>query len=125
MNEGTLRDWVRHAKFNVTQGKNFVRSGSIGPWLVTADEFTRYDTLTLTTRVNGEQRQHDTTANLMFPFAYLISYLSTFFILKPGDLISTGTWGPAPASTHPGTWRPGMKWKWGGRYRAAAQRGDR
>ena len=91
MNEGTLRDWVRHAKFNVTQGKNFVRSGSIGPWLVTADEFTRYDTLTLTTRVNGEQRQHDTTANLMFPFAYLISYLSTFFILKPGDLISTGT----------------------------------
>jgi len=91
MNEGTLRDWVRHAKFNVTQGKNFVRSGSIGPWMVTADEFTRYDNLTITTRVNGEQRQHDTTANLMFPFAYLISYLSTFFILKPGDLISTGT----------------------------------
>jgi len=91
MNEGTLRDWVRHAKFNVTQGKNFVHSGSIGPWLVTADEFAGYDALTLTTRVNGEQRQHDTTANLMFPFAYLISYLSTFFILKPGDLISTGT----------------------------------
>lgn len=91
MNEGTLRDWVRHAKFNVTQGKNFVHSGSIGPWLVSADEFDRYDDLALTTRVNGERRQHDTTANLMFPFAYLISYLSTFFILKPGDLISTGT----------------------------------
>lgn len=91
MNEGTLRDWVRHAKFNVTQGKNFVHSGSIGPWLVSADEFPGYDQLTLSTRVNGEQRQHDTTANLMFPFAYLISYLSTFFILKPGDLISTGT----------------------------------
>jgi len=91
MNEGTLRDWVRHAKFNVTQGKNFVHSGSIGPWLVSADEFAGYDQLTLSTRVNGEQRQHDTTANLMFPFAYLISYLSTFFILKPGDLISTGT----------------------------------
>lgn len=91
MNEGTLRDWVRHAKFNVTQGKNFVRSGSLGPWLVTADAFDRYDDLVITTRVNGEQRQHDTTANLMFPFAYLISYLSTFFILKPGDLISTGT----------------------------------
>ena len=91
MNEGTLRDWVRHAKFNVTQGKNFVHSGSIGPWLVSADEFAGYDALTLTTRVNNEQRQHDTTANLMFPFAYLISYLSTFFILKPGDLISTGT----------------------------------
>jgi 5-carboxymethyl-2-hydroxymuconate isomerase len=91
MNEGTLRDWVRHAKFNVTQGKNFVHSGSIGPWLVSADEFAGYDQLTLSTRVNGEQRQHDTTANLMFPFAYLISYLSTFFIFKPGDLISTGT----------------------------------
>ncbi|MEJ2533439.1 MAG: fumarylacetoacetate hydrolase family protein [Halioglobus sp.] len=91
MNEGTLRDWVRHAKFNVTQGKNFVRSGSVGPWLVTAEEFDRYDDLFITTRVNGERRQHDTTANLMFPFAYLISYLSTFFILKPGDMISTGT----------------------------------
>ncbi|MCB1846569.1 MAG: fumarylacetoacetate hydrolase family protein [Halieaceae bacterium] len=91
MNEGTLRDWVRHAKFNVTQGKNFVHSGSIGPWLVSADEFAAFDDLTLSTRVNGERRQHDTTANLMFPFAYLISYLSTFFILKPGDLISTGT----------------------------------
>ena len=91
MNEGTLRDWVRHAKFNVTQGKNFVRSGSVGPWLVTADEFERYDDLAITTRVNGERRQHDTTANLMFPFAYLISYLSTFFIFKPGDMISTGT----------------------------------
>jgi 5-carboxymethyl-2-hydroxymuconate isomerase len=91
MNEGTLRDWVRHAKFNVTQGKNFVHSGSIGPWLVTADEFPAFDDLTLSTRVNGERRQHDSTANLMFPFAYLISYLSTFFILKPGDLISTGT----------------------------------
>jgi 5-carboxymethyl-2-hydroxymuconate isomerase len=91
LNEGTLRDWIRHAKFNVTQGKNFVHSGSMGPWIVTADEFEHYDDLVLTTRVNGEQRQHDTTANLMFPFPYLISYLSTFFILKPGDIISTGT----------------------------------
>lgn len=91
MNEGTLRDWVRHAKFNVTQGKNFVHSGSLGPWMVSADEFSDYNDLWVTTRVNGEVRQHDTTANLMFPFSYLISYLSTFFILKPGDIISTGT----------------------------------
>lgn len=91
MNEGTLRDWVRHAKFNVTQGKNFVRSGSIGPWLVSADEFSSFDDMTLTTRVNGELRQSDTTANMMFPFRFLISYLSKFFILKPGDIISTGT----------------------------------
>ena len=37
-NEGTIRDWLRHGKFNVTQGKNFDRSGSIGPWIVTSDE---------------------------------------------------------------------------------------
>jgi 5-carboxymethyl-2-hydroxymuconate isomerase len=91
MNEGTVRDWLRHGKFNVTQGKNFTASGSIGPWLVTSDEFVSYDDLELTTRVNGEQRQHDTTARLMFPFRYLISYLSIFMVLKPGDVIATGT----------------------------------
>lgn len=93
MNEGTLRDWVRHAKFNVTQGKNFVHSGSIGPWMVTADEFTpeHYENMRVTTRVNGELRQNDTTASMMFPFKYIISYLSTFYHLKPGDIIATGT----------------------------------
>ena len=93
MNEGTLRDWVRHAKFNVTQGKNFVNSGSIGPWMVTADQFTAedYQNMHVTTHVNGEQRQHDTTANMMFPIDYIISYLSTFTNLKAGDVIATGT----------------------------------
>jgi len=91
MNEGTLRDWTRHGKFNVTQGKNFERSGSIGPWMVSADEFDRFDHLHLTTRVNGEVRQSDSTENLHFPFERLVSYLSTFMPLKPGDLISTGT----------------------------------
>lgn len=93
MNEGTLRDWVRHAKFNVTQGKNFVRSGSIGPWIVSADEFDP-DALTdmrVQTTVNDELRQNDTTANMMFPIAYLISYISTFYHLKPGDVVATGT----------------------------------
>ena len=91
MNEGTIRDWVRHAKFNVTQGKNFPNTGSIGPWMITADAIVDYNNLTLETRVNGELRQSDTTANLMFPFDYLISYLSIFYTLKPGDIISTGT----------------------------------
>ncbi len=93
MNEGTLRDWVRHAKFNVTQGKNFVHSGSIGPWLVTADEFTAadYEDMRVTTTVNGEERQNDTTASMMFPIKYIISYLSQFYLLKPGDVIATGT----------------------------------
>jgi 5-carboxymethyl-2-hydroxymuconate isomerase len=91
LNEGTIRDWVRHGKFNVTQGKNWDASGAIGPWLVTADEFDDMGALTVTTRVNGERRQHDTTARLMFPFARLISYLSTWTTLVPGDVIATGT----------------------------------
>ena len=92
MNEGTIRDWVHHAKFNVTQGKNWNASGAIGPWIVTADEFPNgYGALRVQTRVNGEPRQDDTTANLMFDFAYLVNYLSTFTTLEPGDIIATGT----------------------------------
>jgi len=91
MNEGTIRDWVRHGKFNVTQGKNFAASGAAGPWLVTADEFSGYGDLRVTTRVNGEVRQNDTTASLAFPFDFLISYISTFTTLAPGDIIATGT----------------------------------
>ncbi|MEQ8803966.1 fumarylacetoacetate hydrolase family protein [Haliea sp.] len=93
MNEGTLRDWVRHAKFNVTQGKNFERSGAIGPWMVSADEFTRkqLEDMRLVTRVNGEVRQDDTTASMMFPISFIIEYLTTFCELRPGDVIATGT----------------------------------
>jgi 5-carboxymethyl-2-hydroxymuconate isomerase len=91
MNEGTVRDWVRHGKFNVTQGKNFAASGAVGPWIVTADEFAGYGDVRVTTRVNGEVRQDDTTASLAFPFDYLISYISTFAELAPGDVIATGT----------------------------------
>jgi len=93
MNEGTLRDWVRHAKFNVTQGKNFCNSGAIGPWMVSADEFSasKYEDMHITTKVNGELRQDDTTANMMFPIKYIIHYCSKFFDLQPGDIIATGT----------------------------------
>ncbi|SHH69660.1 fumarylacetoacetate hydrolase family protein [Pollutimonas bauzanensis] len=91
LNEGTVRDWVRHGKFNVTQGKNFDASGSMGPWMATADEFDGYDRLEIITRVNGQERQRDTTANLIFSFRYLIHYISTWTTLQPGDVISTGT----------------------------------
>ncbi|PCI58317.1 MAG: 2-hydroxyhepta-2,4-diene-1,7-dioate isomerase [Gammaproteobacteria bacterium] len=103
MNEGTLRDWVRHAKFNVTQGKNFIHSGAMGPWMVTADEFTpeQFENMRVTTRVNGEVRQDDTTASMMFPFKYIISYFSKFFHLKPGDVIATGTPNGAGARFEP------------------------
>ncbi len=91
INEGSVRDWMRHGTFNVTQGKNFERSGAQGPWMVTVDEFSSLDTLELTCRVNGDVRQQDSTTNLLFSFRYLISYLSTFMRLQPGDIISTGT----------------------------------
>ena len=91
MNEGSIRDYLRHAKFNVTQGKNFAKSGSIGPWMVTSDELDPFSSLEIKTKVNGELRQNDNTDNLMFSFEYLVSYLSTFYQLKAGDIIATGT----------------------------------
>ncbi len=90
-NEGTIRDWVRHAKFNVTQGKNFDSTGSLGPWLVPYTDESQISDIRLTTRVNGETRQDDRTSRLIFGFRYLINYLSTFTTLVPGDVIVTGT----------------------------------
>jgi len=103
-NEGTIRDWLRHAKFNVTQGKNFDRSGSIGPWLVTADNVDWSTPFELTTRVNGDVRQHDTTSNMLFDFSYLVNYISTFTTLRPGDVIVTGTPPGAGARFDPPRW---------------------
>src|ERR1700727_644574 len=90
-NEGTIRDWVRHAKFNVTQGKNFDSTGSLGPWLVPYTDESQIADVRLTTRVNGETRQDDRTSRLIFGFRYLINYISTFTTLVPGDVIVTGT----------------------------------
>ncbi len=90
-NEGTIRDWVRHAKFNVTQGKNFDSTGSLGPWLVPYADESQIADVRLTTRVNGETRQDDRTSRLIFGFRYLINYISTFTTLVPGDVIVTGT----------------------------------
>jgi 2-keto-4-pentenoate hydratase/2-oxohepta-3-ene-1,7-dioic acid hydratase in catechol pathway len=90
-NEGTIRDWVRHAKFNVTQGKNFDSTGSLGPWLVPYTGEAQIADIRLTTRVNGELRQDDRTSRLIFGFRYLINYISTFTTLVPGDVIVTGT----------------------------------
>lgn len=103
-NEGSVRDWLRHGKFNVTQGKNFDRSGSVGPWIVSSDEIDITDPLNLMTRVNGEVRQQDNTSRMIFPFDFLISYLSTFATLKPGDLIVTGTPTGAGARFDPPRW---------------------
>jgi 2-keto-4-pentenoate hydratase/2-oxohepta-3-ene-1,7-dioic acid hydratase in catechol pathway len=107
-NEGSVRDWLRHGSLNVTQGKNFDRSGSLGPWIVPADELDPGKPLHLTTKVNGELRQDDTTDRLTWGFAWLINYISTFATLRPGDIIWTGT--PTGAGGHqtPPNWlKPG------------------
>lgn len=107
-NEGTIRDWVRHAKFNVTQGKNFDRSGAIGPWLVPFNDEAQIADIALTTRVNGELRQEDRTSRMVFSFRRIISYISTFTTLMPGDILVTGTPTGAGARLEPPVWlKPG------------------
>jgi 2-keto-4-pentenoate hydratase/2-oxohepta-3-ene-1,7-dioic acid hydratase in catechol pathway len=103
-NEGSVRDWLRHSRFNVTPGKNFDRSGSLGPWMVTADTLDLAHPLRLTTRVNGEVRQDDTTDHMIFGFADLIAYITIFTTLKPGDLLLTGTPTGAGARFDPPKW---------------------
>src|SRR4030088_3088987 len=107
-NEGSVRDWLRHGTLNVTQGKNFDNSGSLGPWIVPSDDLDPGKPLQVSTRVNGELRQQDTTDRLTWGFAWLINYISTFATLKPGDYIWTGT--PTGAGVHrnPAMWlKPG------------------
>ncbi|MBD1206646.1 MAG: fumarylacetoacetate hydrolase family protein [Rhodobacteraceae bacterium] len=107
-NEGTIRDWVRHAKFNVTQGKNWDRSGAMGPGLVPFRDPAQILDVALTTRVNGEVRQADRTGRMLFPVARQIAYVSTFTTLVPGDIIVTGTPTGAGARFDPPVWlRPG------------------
>ncbi len=89
-NEGSVRDWMKHSKVNAAQGKNFLRSGAIGPWIVSSDAVDLNEPLGLASRVNGEPRQNDTTANMIFSFRFLISYISQFTLLTPGDMILTG-----------------------------------
>ena len=103
-NEGSVRDWLRHAKFNVTQGKNFDQSGAMGPWIVPVEEAGDLRELDFTTHVNGELRQQDVTGNMTFFFDYLISYISTFSALHPGDIIVTGTPTGAGARFDPPKW---------------------
>ena len=102
LNEGTVRDWLRHGKFNVTQGKNFDASGSIGPWMETDVDLTK--PLHLTVTVNGEVTQDDTTASMIFGFADIIAYVTTFMTLKPGDVIATGTPTKKGPRTDPPRW---------------------
>ncbi|WP_292931376.1 fumarylacetoacetate hydrolase family protein [Novosphingobium sp. PASSN1] len=90
LNDGSMRDWQKHST-QFPPGKNFYRSGSMGPWLVTADELPDLAAMRLETRVNGEVRQAIGMDRMIFDIAWLIAYFSSFTPLAPGDIIATGT----------------------------------
>jgi 2-keto-4-pentenoate hydratase/2-oxohepta-3-ene-1,7-dioic acid hydratase in catechol pathway len=105
-NEGTIRDWTRHGQFNVTQGKNFDATGALGPWIET--DIDPKKPLHLVVRKNGEVTQDDTTASMIFSFADLIAYTTTFMTLKAGDVICTGTPTKNTPKVDPPVWlKPG------------------
>src|SRR3984893_14561254 len=105
-NEGTIRDWTRHGQFNVTQGKNFDATGGIGPWIATGIDVSK--PLHLTVRKNGEMTQDDTTASMIFSFADIIAYTTSFMTLKAGDVICTGTPVKKTPKVDPPVWlKPG------------------
>ena len=100
--DGSVRDWQRHTG-QFTAGKNFERSGAIGP-LVPASDIPDPTTLELTTRVNGEVMQAGRVADLVFGIPELLEYCSTFTELQPGDVIATGTPGGVGAARKPPVW---------------------
>ncbi len=72
-------------------GKGCDTFGPIGPWLVTADEVADPQRLDMWLDVNGQKRQRGSTKTMIFDCATLVSYVSQFMTLKPGDIITTGT----------------------------------
>jgi 2-keto-4-pentenoate hydratase/2-oxohepta-3-ene-1,7-dioic acid hydratase in catechol pathway len=88
--EHSVREWQFHSR-QATPGKNFWRSGAIGPWITTSDEVPDPTKLRVVTRLNGIEMQNATVDHLIFDIPYLISYMSGFTELLPGDVISTGT----------------------------------
>lgn len=103
LNDGSIRDFQRHSG-QFTAGKNFYHSGSMGPWMVTADEVGDPSQLQLETRLNGEVMQSSSTEDLIFDVPSLIEYCSTFARLEPGDIIATGTPGGVGAARTPPVW---------------------
>lgn len=106
-NDGSVRDFQRHG-LQWTPGKNFVQSGSFGPWLLTTDEQTDPTRFRLRTLLNGQTVQDESVAELCFDIPQLIEYCSTWTTLEPGDVIATGTPGGVGAGRTPPLWmKPG------------------
>ena len=90
-NDVSERDFQIERQGQWTKGKSCDSFGQIGPWLVTPDEITDPQNLKMWLRVNGETMQEGSTATMVYGVAHLVSYLSGFMTLHPGDVISTGT----------------------------------
>ncbi|MCP5181507.1 MAG: fumarylacetoacetate hydrolase family protein [Pseudomonadales bacterium] len=99
-NDGSVREFQRRTS-QFTPGKNFASTGGFGPWMMTPDEVGDINAMELTTRLNGEVMQHALSSQLVFGFAELIEYCSTFIELVPGDVIVTGTPGGVGAARKP------------------------
>ena len=99
-NDGSIRDW-QNATSQWTAGKNFWRTGAFGPWMVPAGEIEAGRTMTLVTRLNGQEMQRATTDMLIYSIPRQIAYISTFTPLEPGDVIVTGTPGGVGAKRSP------------------------
>ncbi|MCF1460642.1 5-carboxymethyl-2-hydroxymuconate isomerase [Agrobacterium vitis] len=89
-NDVTARDWQFRSP-TYTLGKSFDTHGPIGPWITTDDEIADPHDLTLTLSLNGEERQHSSTGDMIYDIYDQIVYLSTVMTLEPGDVIITGT----------------------------------
>jgi len=90
-NDVSERDWQIKRNGQWGKGKSFDTFGPIGPWLVTSDELPDPQTIPLELAVNGEVVQRSNTADMIFPVAEVVSYLSQFMTLLPGDVVITGT----------------------------------
>jgi len=106
-NDGSIRDWQHHTH-QFTPGKNFPRTGSFGPWMVTPDEFEDLATRRIMTRLNGETVQQAKFGEMIFDIPTLVEYCSSFNPLVPGDVIVTGTPGGVGVKRNPPLWmKPG------------------
>ncbi|OUS83514.1 fumarylacetoacetate hydrolase family protein [Rhodococcus sp. NCIMB 12038] len=107
LNDITARD-LQYRGTQWLAGKAVDGSTPVGPALVTLDEIGDPQSLDIGTRVNGEQMQHSNTKNMIFPIARIVSYISQFLALIPGDIIATGTPEGIGAKRQPPVWlRPG------------------
>ena len=101
--ENSVRDWQKHGT-QVTGGKNFDRSGSAGPWIVTTDEAPDLADMQLETRLNGRVMQSDSATSMIFPVPRILAYISSFTALQPGDVICTGSPEGVGQSRTPPVW---------------------